>query len=258
MHINKGFTLIELVITIVLLSIVSLMTTGIILQPIETYKKVNQLSAVSGKSDSLLSRLSSDIEMALPNSIKITNSGKTITFYKIVDGGRYRKMDGGVTDDKLDLSIEDTSFSVIGELKNFNKINLSNDQLIIYNMGHLVTGADIYLGGNYSNISPLTTKNKLNFTAKKFNYHSPNGSFFIVSDIISYNCYLGDVTRESKKVRTLISWSSLVSSGVTACHFKYSEGVSTRNNIVEVELEFKINNTQKIKVLKQIRVNNIS
>ena len=74
---QQGFTLIELIITIVLGGIVAAITSSILTQPINAYMDSSRRATLTAAADSALQRMQRDIRRALPNSIRISADGKT-------------------------------------------------------------------------------------------------------------------------------------------------------------------------------------
>ncbi len=87
----RGFTLIEMVVTIVLIGIVGVALGGIIVPMVRAHQAQLQRAALTDAAESALRRLVRDVRISLPNSLRITNtaSGFAIEMIPTVDGGRY-------------------------------------------------------------------------------------------------------------------------------------------------------------------------
>lgn len=86
-HGSTGFTLVELVIVIVLMSIVSLAGVEIIRQSSETYLKQTNRQGLSGAARLAVERLSREVRGALPGSVRV--SGRCLEYLPIKVAGTY-------------------------------------------------------------------------------------------------------------------------------------------------------------------------
>ena len=94
-HVARGFTLIELVITITVGSIVVAFMALFIVMPMNAYSTQTQQAALVDAADSALRFMARDLRSALPNSVRVS-SGGTVTALELLataDGARYQ--DGG-------------------------------------------------------------------------------------------------------------------------------------------------------------------
>src|SRR5271165_7003513 len=94
-HDARGFTLIELVITIAVGSVVVAFMALFIVMPMNAYSTQTQQAGLVDAADSALRFMARDLRSALPNSVRVT-SGGTVTALELLataDGARYQ--DGG-------------------------------------------------------------------------------------------------------------------------------------------------------------------
>lgn len=75
---NRGFTLIELITVLVILSIVSVGISGFIRTGVQVYLDVAERDQVLGQSRLVIERIKRDIRSALPNSLRVSSSA-TVT-----------------------------------------------------------------------------------------------------------------------------------------------------------------------------------
>jgi len=118
-----GFTLIELVVSIVLLGIVATTIGAFIVPAVTAHQDVERRAALVDATESALRRMSRDIRLALPNSVRITNLGNgfAIELIPTLDGGKY--CISGVANcagasQLLDFTVSDTDFDIIGCFRN--------------------------------------------------------------------------------------------------------------------------------------------
>jgi len=290
---QAGFSLVELIITIILGGIVASMTASILTLPINAYIDTSRRATLSDVAESALRRMQRDIRRALPNSIRISADGQTLELLHIVNGGRYRSSkdandvncetsSSAVNCDILDFSIADTSFDVLGELKNFSDITLNQDQVIIYPLE--TVGSNAYNSSeNRTGLAATSTARHIGLNpAFQFPFSSPQQRFFIVDTPITYHC---DTTAAATKDKVLRRYSQYtiqstqpqptnpttgtpatpISAGskvdwqanyVARCNFSYNAGSSTRSALVTLELVVTDDAGESIRLLHQVHVDN--
>lgn len=86
---NLGFTLIELVATIVILAILATIGTGFVVKTTEGYQKTQSRALLTNTARQALERMTRQLRIAFPYSMKDTNSGACLKFMPIVGGGNY-------------------------------------------------------------------------------------------------------------------------------------------------------------------------
>lgn len=259
---QRGFTLIELVITIVVGGVVVAFMALFILIPMRSYTAQTRRAQLVDDADSALRFMGRDIRGALPNSVRITTSG-TVTALELlatVDAARYA--DGGpVTNPALvlDFTAADTAFATTVP---FTQLTLpwtsTSSYLVIYNVG--VPGADAYQGANVITPAGTTITISAGATANQnlvtlsqpfqFAYGSPQKRVYLVSGPVSYLCDTGagTLTRysgygisftQATSAATLTAAgasAALVAADVGSCTFTYSSGTAQRNALVALTL----------------------
>lgn len=280
---EKGFTLIELVVVIVLSTIVVSFMAMFIVVPVQGYVDQVRRAALVDVAENSLSRIARDIHRALPNSIRVTSSGSGVALEMIntVDGVRYREQpppDDGTK--QLDFSAADDAFNSVGVFTGVSKpFSSSSHYLSIYNVG--VPGANAYElvnvitpPGTQINIDTDAIAGEDNVTlspAFQFAYGSPARRIFLVDGPLSYLCDLsaGTLTRywgysitgsqsnrdSAAELVAAGASDTLVADHVSACSIAYAPGTSQRAGLVTLQLAV-TDTAETISLLHQVHVNN--
>lgn len=85
----RGFTLIELVAVMVILSIVGTIGVGFVVRSTEAYQRTQTRALLVNTARQALERMTRQLRGALPYSVRITNGGNCIEFMPIAAGGNY-------------------------------------------------------------------------------------------------------------------------------------------------------------------------
>lgn len=121
---QRGFTLVEMIVVIVITGILGGMVAMFIRAPMQSYLDSARRAELSDIADTALRRMGRDVHTAVPNSLRV-NCGSTpcVEFLPTKDGGRYRSSAsggaGGCGTAGDDLSFDaslavDSCFEVIG------------------------------------------------------------------------------------------------------------------------------------------------
>ena len=272
---QRGFTLIELVVTIVVGSIVVAFMAMFIVIPMEAYSAQTRRAQLVDDADSALRFMGRDIRASLPNSVRIASGGTAIEFLATMDAARY--VDNGPLANAalaLDFTTQDAAFSTSVP---FTQLKLpwssSSAYLSIYNVG--VPGANAYEMANVItppgttiNISAGAAANQNLVTLSQgfqFAYGSPGKRVYLVSGPVSYLCdaAAGTLTRYSGYSISSTqpagapsgATASLVAGDVGSCLFTYSAGTAQRNGLVTLTLQLTQSN-ESVQLLYEVQVVN--
>ena len=260
---ERGMTLIELVITMVVGSIVVAFMTMFIITPINAYTAQTRRAALVDAADSALRFMARDVRTALPNSVRVYSSGSVsvLELLATADGARYA--DGGplaTAGQALDFTAKTGAFATVVPFTQLNLPWSSNSSyLAIYNVG--VPGANAYQMSNVITppnttitISAGSSANQNLVTLSpvfKFAFDSPHGRVYLVSGPVSYLCdtSAGTLTRYSDysiayaqptSAAALLgagATAALVAANVGACQFTYATGTAQRNGLATLLLK---------------------
>lgn len=263
---QRGFTLIEMVMVIVILGVIGTMVAVFMRTPVDAYFDTARRAALTDVADTALRRMARDIHKALPNSIR-NPSANCIEFIPTRTGGRYRVQDSLPGDGTaLDFSANDTRFNMLGSnnaLPADQRIR-AGDRIAVYNLG--IAGADAYAGDNTAAVTAVVdgAETAITIGAKRFPLTSPSYRFHVIpveETVVSYICSGGVLYRN-----TGYSYATscpapgvgtpVMATHVAACNFSYSGSDLQRNALVQMTLKLTDPANETVTLYHTVHVNN--
>lgn len=262
---QRGFTLIEAIIVITITATIAAVVAVFIKTPIQGYFDSVRRAEMTDIADTALRRISRDLRLALPNSVRVTTAGNIyyLEFLETVAGGRYRADTGtGAADlacnTPLDFTAASSGFCVLGPPP-----AVSRGMVVIYNLG--VPGANAYNGDNTSAITGVSGA-LVRIKPKQFPFASPGNRFQIIGTPVSYVCdpTAGTITRywnypiaSAQPTGFTGASSALLASHVSACTFSYTQQVVTQQaGLVAASLQITESN-ETVSLYEEIHVSNL-
>jgi MSHA biogenesis protein MshO len=88
---QEGFTLVEMIMVITITGIIGGIVAVFLRAPIQQYTDVARRAGMTDIADTALRRISRDLRLALPNSVRVTSSGGVVylEYLETIAGGRY-------------------------------------------------------------------------------------------------------------------------------------------------------------------------
>ena len=279
----RGFTIIELVVTITLTAIVIAITAFLISGPVRAYADQARRSELVAAADNALLNVTRDVRRAVPNSTRVATTATTAALEMLssIDAVRYRASGAlGSPAMELDFTTPDGSFSTLGKFTHVtHPFSSTARYLSVYNIG--ISGADAYELANV--MTPAGTTITIGDGANpgedvvtmspafKFAYGSPAKRIYLVEGPITYLCDLTEGTlrrfsnysiaaNQAQRDTTaeLVAAgaaNALLARNVTACVFSYAAGTSQRAGLVTATLTVS-KNSELVRLLEQVHVEN--
>jgi MSHA biogenesis protein MshO len=155
---QAGFTLVEAIIVIAIIGIVGAIVAVFIRMPVQNYADSVARAEITDEADLALRRMTRELRLALPNSIRVNAEGTAIEFLLTTTGGRYLAAEDNASGTAPVLDFVDaqkTTLTVVGTLT--RAVN-AGEFLVVYNLGSGVTPADAWgYGTDDRNIARIGT-----------------------------------------------------------------------------------------------------
>lgn len=284
----RGFTLVEMVIVIVITGIIGGMVAVFIRVPVQGYMDVTARAALADTADTAARRLTRDVRLALPNSVRVSADGLFLELLLTKTGGRYLS-DSDPAGLGNVLSFEtppnSPSFTVVGAMP-ANALGARQaisvgDQIVVYNLGTTYTPNDAYscsaaTGCNRAQVTGVAgnvvTLDSYPFTTAPAPLPSPSNRFQVVTTPVTYACNLKDGTLIRYAGYTIqaiqpavenaapleTKRGALLARQVAACAFSYTVLANVQRGLVNIDLSLGAanSNTGVLRLVQQVQARN--
>lgn len=259
---QRGITLVEMVITLVVFGVMAATLVVFFRPAFATYLGVRTRAALAAEAGNAARRITRDIQVAVPNSIR-TPSTACIELIPTSTGGRYRMGPDTVNGNAMavDPSAATTSFDVLTPMATLPAVG---DWVVVDNQNP----GDVYAGSNRTAITALTTpastagRLRLAVNAMQFPLGYDGGRFTVVPNsqqAVFYVCSGASSTLDSSgnAPGTLYrlkaygfnasapgscpstAGADVVTTQVRSCRFLYdpNQGATQQSGFVSIQLE---------------------
>lgn len=269
-RVQRGFTLVELVMVIVVMGVIATTLAVFIKGPVDAYFATGRRAALADTADTALRRMSRDIRAALPNSVRVNGTGTCLEFIAVRGGGRYLS-DGSVN--ALAFGAAGAGFTMQGD----NAAGIAvGDFIVVANQNTTGTQANAYVGagvagGNVSAaitaVATSGTPTVTNFTvATNFGVElaSPDSRFYAVpgaasglGPMVSYVCTGTQLTRtvSGSFAANCPANGPVIANNVSACNFVFNQN-SLRDALAYLTLGMTTSDGEAISLQHQVHIDN--
>lgn len=267
---QRGFTLVELIMVIVLMGVIGGMVSVFMKSPIDAYVDSARRAALTDVADTAVRRMARDIRKALPNSIRTpttTPPNQCVEFIPTKTGGRYRAQGAGALSFVAPGS---STFNMLGSnlgLPSDQRI-ASGDALVVYNLG--ISGSDAYQQPSVNRAvvsTPITeaaVETSIPLTATTlFPLESGSNRFHVVpggENVVSYVCIGGQLRRTVSTFAgpstSCTASGAILASNVSSCNFVYNGSDLQRNALVQLTIKFTDSSGEAVSLYHEVHVDN--
>lgn len=254
---SSGFTLVELIVVLVLMTIIGATVAVFVRPAIDAYSDTRNRGALGDMSDTALMRMVRDIRVAVPNSLRTPNEA-CFELVPTVAGGRYRMGPNAANDAWWVNTAQATvGFDVLSTLSREPALN---DFVVINNQN----GNDVYAGANRATVSAVSTPSasqgtmRLSISSLQVSPGYDGGRFQVVSQSersVFYICEGAGLSADSR-TGTGVLWrlkrdfnsayptscpsgsGSVLARNISRCRFVYNpnQGATQQSGFVYLEL----------------------
>lgn len=286
---QTGFTLIEVIVTLVLIGILTGVVALFLRGSMESYADTTARAMATDGADLALRRIGRDIRLALPNSVRVNAAGSAMELLLTTAGGRYLSADDGVSGQVLDFVGGNLRFDVVGAMPSLSSRVATGNFVVVNNLGAGYEPANAYStnpnSSNIARISGITrdpgdgwTVTSLTLASNPFTLQnpkmpSPQMRFQVVEGPVSYVCqadtdglltlwrYTGYTINSTLNVPPLGAFTrAMLLKGLSTCAglFVYdTSAAAQRSGLVLISLDLlPRNDSGAIRVVHQIHVDN--
>lgn len=282
---QAGFTIIEVIVSIIILGIVSSLVVSVINRTVLNYHNLSERDKLSTAARIAIERIAREVRLALPNSVCTYNGANCqsdtnkVYFIKTVDAGQYQDQTGTYTDPtvlKSPLPITPNSASEFDIISNGSSSVTAGQWVTVYN----INNTNIYTPGTHrKQISSVSSKDPdpatpndditvLHFgTPVSFPLNSPNRRFQITENKVTIfylnttdsNLYLA--TTENLLApddNTDPTYNSfLLLENVTNLTFSYQAGSQHRSGLLRIDMTVESADHESIQLIHEVHVANV-
>ncbi|MDQ7990765.1 MAG: type II secretion system protein [Candidatus Dactylopiibacterium sp.] len=261
-HRTAGFTLIEMVVVMTITGLLVAIVAVFIQRPMENILDSTRRVAMADAADGALRRMAREVRQALPNSLRVRQSGGAwfIEFLPVVHAGRYCEQgDCGAAPFADGASM--SSLTVAGFAPPAWSQIPSGAELAIYNLG--ASGTNAWNGDNTTVLTGITGST-LTFAAKVFPYASPARRFQIIGRPVSFVCTPGGtLTRVSGYARAAgqpVTFPAnanvaVLADNVAACSVDFQQATMDQTGLLALTLTL-ARNGERLTLSHAIQVSN--
>ncbi|MCG2584552.1 type IV pilin protein [Massilia sp. TS11] len=271
----RGFTLVEAIVVMVITGILATVVAVFVTAPVQMYTDAVARAELTDAADQMLRRIAREIQLALPNSVRVSADGQSLELIPVKTAARYYSNDYAGTGTALDWSsTSNKSFTIAGVVPSGKEAIAAGDSIVIYNLGQGITNADAYAGGNRAAVasasgSTITMSSNVFAAQGSTQFMSPANVFYVVNQPVMFRCTPGANGSGNMRRYWNYGWnaslstpsggqSALMAMRITSCTFAVSNIATTRSGLILLQVTMEANNNKDgpITLVHQVHVDN--
>ncbi|MBL8342580.1 MAG: type II secretion system protein [Rubrivivax sp.] len=262
---QRGFSLVEMVISIALIGVIAVMATPLIRLPLAAWSDASRRADLVQAAQAANAQLAQDLQRALPGSVRLRTLGPRvlIEMLDVRAQGRYRGGSGGAgvcpvacaapaSRDALLPGCADGCFTSLGALEGDPPVPAADWLVVLAD-----PTSNPYLGGNVAvpggvksrlvDVLAAPEGQRVRFAAHNFVAGSPQRRFYVVAGPVTWDCdpVAGTLRRlagypiaAAQPINPAGATSNVVvSDGVTACQWQLQPGVLGSTLLARMQLQ---------------------
>ena len=271
---QRGFTLIELVVTLVVASVVVGFMALFMVTPVDAYFAQARRAELNDSANSAMRVLSQDIRNALPESVRFGSSGPVVALEVLLtrEAIRYRKAvaTGSTPNTQVDFGVPEANFNVLGAFASAPAAGVMPYRLAIgYTGGNYPTADTITPLGVTVNVArPPGGEDVVTLSAPVTFPPGAVDNVFVLDGPVIYLCNttpgVNTLTRYSNYPITPVlvvgpppgAASSVIARDVTGCSVNYVPGTALRGGLAMIQLTVS-RSGETLNVMQQVQVENM-
>ncbi|MES2899202.1 MAG: type II secretion system protein [Pseudomonadota bacterium] len=197
-----GFTLIEVIVTLVVLGIVSSIIAMFMRVPAQNYLDAVERAELSDVADTAVRRVVRELRLAVPNSVRVNATKTVVEFVPTKAGGRYLSASDAQDPVNPILDFDNAaklSFTAVGTMPIGRQAITAGDSIVVYNIGE--APGDVYSGGNRASVGSVVGQ-IVNISTNPFALQNPELAhpahrFLVATTPVTYRCAPPSLFRHS-------------------------------------------------------------
>jgi MSHA biogenesis protein MshO len=250
---RSGFTLVELVAVIVVLGILASIGTGFMVKTTESYRQTQTRALLTNTARQSLERMTRQLRVALPYSVRLVNSGDCLEFMPIAAGGNYFDP----VPDAVNLAPARANIpaSPVRSSLYFNAVYVAIGAM----SANELYGAGAGSRADYGSGSITLT------ASKSWVRNSINKRYYLLDRPQAF-CVVGNELRFYENINvndtnvTLTNTHSIIARGVSkvsgVAPFGLSSAVENRNTVIQISLAY-ASEGESIQFTQQVLIRNV-
>jgi MSHA biogenesis protein MshO len=267
---SRGFTLIEMIVTIVVIGILGVGVAGFIGRTTEGMMDASERTKVSAIAWIVSEKLSRELRSALPNSIRTNVSGSCVEYIPVVSASDYLSVPTLATASNFEgvpfpnLSVSD-NYALVSYRVAVYPSTLSNLYENVVSASTNATISSLITDMVDESTDPSVTANAVRIdlnAAHQFLLDSPTRRFFVVDQPVMFCFESGALNRYSaygyrNTIPTGLSDRSVMATGINLGSFDYNDATLTRNAVINIAYSIQGSNGELQPVNQEVQIRNV-
>lgn len=260
---QRGFTLVEAIVVMVITGIIGGVIAVFLKWPVENYIDATNRAELSDIADTAVRRMARELRLAVPNSIRITSSidaFDTIEFVPTKTGARYLAEEDDAPGKHLDFEdATNLEFQIVGPVPSGRQQIVAGDFVVVNNVNGVAdasavdTAGSVYANGENMNRAEVASVSAAGvvlmvsnpFGKQKVKLPHPMHRFRVATQPVTFRCAgntlwryanYGFNTKQPTDPVAVTVRKSMLATSVKSCEFTYAKIPNTANGLLSLTL----------------------